>query len=185
MMYLKRLAVFMMLVCVGILAGCGGAESAVSNPNAEKLPDTAVKIEKSNVTETKEKVNMAGMRHEVNPLGKFKITVGDKVFYATLEDNATTKAFVDKLPATLHMENLYGREMCYRYGAGGLAEAKTRNDRYEVGDIVYWPPRGSLVILYKQNGEEFERVQLGHIDGDVSFFSGSGDAQVKFELVQS
>ncbi len=118
------------------------------------------------------------------PAAKLKITVGDKVLFATLEDNATVKDFVSKLPTTLKMENLYGREMCYRYGAGGLAEAATRDDRYEIGDIVYWKPRGSFVILYKQNGEEFERVQLGHIESGVEIFNGLGTTEIKFELVE-
>ena len=41
-----------------------------------------------------------------------------------------------------------------------------------------------MVIVHVNQWEEFERVQLGHIDGDVSFFNGSGELQVKFELVQ-
>ncbi|MBQ7705034.1 MAG: hypothetical protein IJT73_06390 [Selenomonadaceae bacterium] len=115
---------------------------------------------------------------------RLKITVGDKILFATLEDNATVKDFVSKLPTTLKMENLYGREMCYRYGAGGLAESATRADRYEIGDIVYWKPRGSFVILYKQNGEEFERVQLGHIQSGVEIFNGLGTTEIKFEIAE-
>lgn len=71
----------------------------------------------------------------------------------------------------------------YRCGAGGLPEAGTRSDRYNVGDIVYWPPRGSFVILYKQNGEEFERVQISHIDEGVEIFDGGGDRTVTFERI--
>ena len=49
---------------------------------------------------------------------------------------------------------------------------------------MYWAPRGSFVILYKQNGEEFERQQLGHIDQGVELFDGAGDKKVTFELQQ-
>lgn len=115
---------------------------------------------------------------------KLKITAGDKILFATLEDNPTVRDFIKKLPATLPMENLYGREMCYLYGAGALAESATRSDGYEVGDLIYWLPRGSFVILYKQNGELFERVQLGHIDGDLNFFDGGGDMEITFELAE-
>ena len=115
---------------------------------------------------------------------RLKITAGDKILFATLEDNATVRDFIKKLPTTLPMENLYGREMCYRYGAGALAESSTRSDGYEVGDLIYWLPRGSFVILYKQNGELFERVQLGHIDGDLNFFDGGGDMEITFELAE-
>ena len=111
-----------------------------------------------------------------------KITVNGKVLHARLEDNATTRALVKKMPMTLPMSDLYSREMCYRYGGGALPTDNLRSDHYEVGDICYWPPRGSLVILYAQNGEEFERQQVGHIDSGVEIFEHTGDAKVTFEL---
>ena len=165
----------MMLLSALLITGCGGADASSSG-----APAKAVQQEKTTpAPNISENVGKADERTEstkgVMDLSeaRLKITVGDKVMTARMEDNATTRAFLEKLPATLHMENLYGREMCYRYGKGGLSESVTRSDRYEVGDIIYWPPRGSFVILYKQNGEEFKRVQMGHIDGDVSLFDGS------------
>lgn len=116
---------------------------------------------------------------------KIRITVEDTQLIAELEDNSTAKALITKLPVTLHMEDLYGREMSYRYGAGSLPTAAVRDDRYEVGDIVYWPPMGSLAILYRQNGEEFSRVQVGHIASGVSVFESTGDVDVKFEVLNS
>lgn len=116
---------------------------------------------------------------------KIRITVEDTQLIAELEDNSTAKALITKLPVTLHMEDLHGREMCYRYGAGSLPTAALRDDRYEVGDIVYWLPMGSLAILYHQNGEEFSRVQVGHIASGVSVFESTGDVDVKFEVLNS
>ena len=152
---LKKIIAFTILIGGLSLTDCGGANAATDTPPPVQNVQTA---------------------------NKLKITVGDKVLCATLEDNATTQDFIKKLPTTLKMENLYGREMCYRYGAGGLAESATRNDRYEVGDIVYWKPRGSFVILYKQNGEEFERVQIGHIASGIEIFNGLGTTEIKFEI---
>ena len=114
---------------------------------------------------------------------QIKITVGDTELYATLEDNATTRALMEQMPMTLSMSDLYGREMCYRYGANALPTDSLRSDGYEVGDIAYWPPRGSLVILYAQNGEQFERQHLGHIDSGVEVFKNTGDADVTLEVV--
>ena len=180
---LRRWSSVAILMGALMAAGCGGSDAAVPESNTHTIHQEAVssvpaQAANGNIqqNDNKEAINLAQMN--------LKITLGDKVIMARLEDNPTTRAFVAKLPTTLHMENLYGREMCYRYGKGGLTESATRSDRYEVGDIVYWPPRGSFVILYKQNGEEFERVQLGHIDGDVSMFEGSGDIDVKFEVLK-
>ena len=101
-----------------------------------------------------------------------------------MENNSTVQAFAKKLPVTLKMENLYGREMCYHYGNGAFPTGALRSDRYEVGDIIYWPPRGSFVILYLQNGEEFERQHMGRISGNVDFFRNAGDVDVTFEILK-
>ena len=112
------------------------------------------------------------------------ITAGDHVITATLYDNAAGRALWDKLPLTLNMMNLYGREMCYRFGAGSLPEDDAADTGYEIGDISYWPPAGSLVILYKQNGEVFEQQPIGHTDDDVSFFDGMPDTEITFEKAE-
>lgn len=116
---------------------------------------------------------------------KVKITVGETELTATLEGNATTQAILEQMPMTLPMIDLYGREMCYRYGAYALPTDDLRSDGYEVGDIAYWAPGGSLVILYKQNGEQFERQHLGHIDSGVEVFENTGDVDVTFEVAGS
>ena len=90
---------------------------------------------------------------------------------------------IEQMPMTLSMDDLYGREMCYRYGANALPTDSLRSDGYEVGDIAYWPPRGSLVILYEQNGEQFERQHIGHIREGVEVFATTGDAEVTFEMI--
>lgn len=90
----------------------------------------------------------------------------------------------EEMPMTLSMQDLYGREMCYRYGADTFPTDTLRSDGYEVGDIAYWPPRGSLVILYGQNGEQFERQHIGHISEGVEVFETTGDAEVTFEIAE-
>ena len=51
---------------------------------------------------------------------RVKVTVGTTELFADLEDNAAMRAWFQTLPVTLSMQNLYGREMCYRYGASSL-----------------------------------------------------------------
>lgn len=114
---------------------------------------------------------------------RVKITVGDTELIATMENNATTQALIEQMPMTLPMMDLYGREMCYRYGAYALPTDDLQSDGYEIGDIAYWAPGGSLVILYAQNGEQFERQHLGHIDSGVEVFETTGDVDVTFELI--
>lgn len=64
-----------------------------------------------------------------------------------------------------------------------LADAVTHATP-SVGDIAYWAPGGSLVILYEQNGKHFERQHLGHIESGVEVFENTGDTDVTFEVVK-
>lgn len=114
---------------------------------------------------------------------KMRITVGGHTLTATLENNATAQAFAAKLPITLPMMDLYGREMCYRFPEALPAdEARTRG--YEVGEIVYYPPMRSFVIMYAQNGERFQMQSIGRVEGNVAIFNGIGDVDVRFEKAE-
>ncbi len=110
-----------------------------------------------------------------------KIKVGNKELTATLQNNATSRAFVAKLPLTLPMLDLYDREMCYRF-TDALPTDNVKNRGYKVGEIVYWPPMHSFVIMYAQNGEHFDMQLLGKIDSGVETFKTTGDTDVTFSL---
>lgn len=99
-------------------------------------------------------------RDEADNAVQMRITVGDQVFMATLEDNATARAIAEQLPQTLPMMDLYGREMCYRF-ANAFPSNEARVSSFEVGDIIYWPPRHSFVIMYHQDGEQFQMQKVG------------------------
>lgn len=150
-------------------------ETTDTNETESSTPNSAPENITSTESETPAQEETENMQ--------IKITVGNTELFATLEDNATTRALIEQMPMTLSMDDLYGREMCYRYGANALPTDSLRSDGYEVGDIAYWPPRGSLVILYEQNGEQFERQHIGHISEGVEVFATTGDAEVTFEVV--
>jgi hypothetical protein len=113
---------------------------------------------------------------------KVKITAGNHVLTGTFDDNATARALLEKFPLTIPMVDLYSREMCYHFPEA-LPAANVRTTGYEVGEIVYWPPRHSIVILYVQNGERFAMQKIGRIDSGVEVFRKMGDVDVTFELM--
>ncbi|MDO4301861.1 MAG: cyclophilin-like fold protein [Clostridia bacterium] len=112
------------------------------------------------------------------------ITAGGTELWATLYDNATTRELVSRMPMTLPMMDLYGREMCYRF-SDSLPTDDVYDSSYEVGEIVYWPPGHSFVIMYAQNGEVFEMQKLGYVNGGVEIFANTGDIDVRIELADS
>ena len=66
---------------------------------------------------------------------RVRISAGNRTWYATLDDNATTRALIAKLPLTLPLEDLYGRELCYRF-RDALPANEVSYRGYEVGEIV-------------------------------------------------
>lgn len=114
---------------------------------------------------------------------QLKITVGEHVLFADLYDNATAKSFVQTLPRSLPMQDLYRWEMVYRFKEA-LPAHEAHTCGYAVGDISYWTPRHSFVIFYKQNGEIISNLQkVGHIQQGVEYFQQTGASKVQFELV--
>jgi hypothetical protein len=73
--------------------------------------------------------------------------------------------------------------MCYRF-PDILPTDNVRNTGYEIGEIIYWPPGHSLVIIYAQNGEQFSMQKIGRIDSGVEVFCSTGDVNVTFEVIK-
>ena len=143
------------------------------------IPLTACSSENKN---TKNSLLIASAQTEKKEV-KIKVTVGKQVMTATLLDNDTAKALIAKFPLTLPMQDLYAREMCYRFPDPLPASGATTSG-YEIGDISYWTPRHSLVIFYKQNGEVITNLQkIGNFDSSVRIFEQTGDTNVTFELL--
>lgn len=115
---------------------------------------------------------------------KMRITVGEQVLTATLIDNATTRALMEKMPMTLSMMDLYDREMCYRFSEDLPAE-EAAYDSFDVGDISYWTPWHSFVIVYAESGESIDNLQrIGTVDSGVELFGTTGDTEVTFEMME-
>ena len=183
------------ILALSTLAGCSQQESGQSaeqssatssSESANDMASNAASAEEEDTeatataTANEQSSSQDAQGREQGRVSNMKITVNGREFTATLEDNATTKALEGVLPLTVPMDNLYSREMCYHLpDALPTDDVATRG--YEVGDLVYWPPMHSLVILYAQNGEHFSYQKLGHVEGDVeSFFTGAGTLDVTF-----
>ena len=110
-----------------------------------------------------------------------RLTAGRQHWTAALEDNALTRELVKRLPMTIPMMDLSGRELCYRFPEA-LPTDSVEYRGYRVGEIVYWPPRHSFVILYAQNGEAFDMQRVGRIEWGLEELARLGDAEVTITL---
>lgn len=194
------ISILLAVALMAVPAGCGTtepetAESVSSGPRAETVAETTIVAQDEETVEPQKEKDSAdpdtdterndtqkesGKEVEMNII----ITAADHTIRATLYDNAAARQLWNSLPVTYPMMNLYGREMCYRMGAGSLPTDEAEDTGYEIGDISYWPPAGSLVVLYEQNGEVFEQQPIGHTDNDISFFDGMEDTDITFEKAE-
>ncbi|RYX99758.1 hypothetical protein EON78_02725 [bacterium] len=115
---------------------------------------------------------------------KVKISVGEKVFTATLKNNATSRDFVSLLPLTLNMEDYANTEKVnYLFRKLVVSDDVPSGDTPTVGDIGYYAPWGNLIIYYKDFAYSSGLVKLGKIDSGIEAFNGSGNLLVKFEVI--
>lgn len=107
------------------------------------------------------------------------IAIKGRNLFATLEDNPASRMLYELMPITLKMRNVYQREMSYTL-PGKLPVQKLSANEYRAGDIIYWPHRNSIAIIYKHNGEKFRRQNIGHIDSGVEVFRNITETDVTF-----
>ena len=107
------------------------------------------------------------------------IAINGRNLFATLEDNPASRMLYQLMPITVKMKNVYQREMSYTL-PGKLPVSKLSANDYSVGDIIYWPHRNSLAIIYSKNAERFRRQNIGHIDSGAEVFRDIKETDVTF-----
>lgn len=181
-MKMQRKVLYILLLFTMILGltACAGApkEAKPQNPSQEPAAEGKANIP-ANSSETTVPGEGSGEVKEI----RIKITVGNQVRTATLINNATARSLISRFPLTVPMQELYSRELVYRFPEP-LPANEAQTSGYEVGDISYWTPRHSFVIFYRQNGEVISNLQkIGHIASGVELFSQTGTTNITFELL--
>ena len=113
---------------------------------------------------------------------KMKITIGSAVFTATLENNATTKAFKKMVPLTLNMSELNGNEKFFHFSSA-LPTNAAPGSGIQAGDLMLYQ-NNSLVLFYETFNTSYRYTRLGRIDNTSGLAAalGAGSVMVKFEL---
>ncbi|MET8981737.1 cyclophilin-like fold protein [Streptomyces sp. NPDC004539] len=117
---------------------------------------------------------------------RIRLTAGETVLTATLDDNATARDFASLLPLTLQMNDLFKREK-YGHLPRSLAAGGTPRFSYEIGNIVYWSPGPDIAVFYAHDGESIPepgQIILGEIDsGADALKKYDGAVDVTIEAV--
>ena len=111
------------------------------------------------------------------------ITVNGKSFTATLEDSATSRAFLQLLPLDANMQELNGNEKYYRL-AQPLPSSPTSVGTIEAGDLMLYQDN-TIVLFYETFPTSYTYTRIGKLDNAAGLASavGAGESRVRFEAI--
>ena len=112
---------------------------------------------------------------------KIKLTINGNVFDATLDDNPSTRAFIEKFPLEVTMNELNGNEKYYKFKEN-FPSADERTGKISTGDIMLYDS-SYVVLFYKDFSTGYSYTRLGRVLNTAEFAKtlGDGNVTVKFE----
>lgn len=201
----KPISLFLSVICLIVLAGCSGSPSTSQGSELPaSLPQPfSVQVTQSSKAEpttpsTQEKSKQEILAPSPNAsvpaessiqketpnstIPKVTVQIGDKSFSVTLYDNESARAFAEKLPLTLNMEELNGNEKFYFFPDKFPSDSE-RIGNIKAGDLMLY---GSdcLVLFYESFSTSYSYTRLGYVE-DVSGLTdalGSGSIEVIFNI---
>lgn len=173
--------IFTFVGCINNIANNGHASSEASGNSKNKPADEPNK----GPIDNKKKATPVDNKKEaasVKKMTTMNITVGNKTFTATIENNETAKELVKKFPLTVDMSELHGNEK-YNYLSSNLPGTASCPGKINEGDLMLYG-NNCLVLFYKTFNTSYSYVKLGHIDNTVGLTEavGSGSVKVTFSL---
>lgn len=113
---------------------------------------------------------------------KIKLTINDRTFTATLENNETARQFEQQLPTTLEMSELNGNEKYY-YMNSSLPTDEQAVGSIQTGDIMLYGDK-CVVLFYEDFSTSYSYTRIGAVDNPSGLAEalGNGDATVTLEL---
>jgi hypothetical protein len=111
---------------------------------------------------------------------RISIRAGDKVFTATLVDNATAAALKARLPLAVSMTELNGNEKFVRL-PGNLPTQETTPSTIQAGDVMLYGAN-TVVLFYKSFPTSYSYTRIGRVDDPTGLEAalGGGDVAVVF-----
>ncbi len=177
---MKRVLSAVILVML-ILSGCAAQSQSERSTEAFTESTEGKSSTEMNETETETETET---KNDMSTEQKIKITVGSKTFTATLENNASAKELVERMPLTVNMQELNGNEKYYQFPDSFPSDPRSF-DTIKAGDLMLYQS-DYLVVFYEDHSTTYDYTRLGVIDNadGLAEALGSGSAQVTFEVAE-
>ena len=107
-------------------------------------------------------------------MSKVQLEVNGHIFTATIKDTPTGRAFIDRLPLTVQMDELNGNEKCYN--GLHLPTADVHCVTTYPGDIMlFW---GSYLVLFYGMGGGWDYTHIGKVEDTEGLRKAVGSGYV-------
>lgn len=107
---------------------------------------------------------------------QIRIIIGNASFTASLEDNATARAFKASLPITVNMTEQAGNEKFY-YLPTALPTSTVTPGTIFAGDLMLWG-NSCLVLFYETFSSPYSYTRIGKIDKPSGLSAAVGDRNI-------
>lgn len=110
-------------------------------------------------------------------ISKINININGTNYQATLEDNETTRAFINKLPLEINMSELNSNEKYY-YLSESLPSNPLKIGQINNGDLMLYGT-DCLVLFYESFETSYSYTRIGKIDNPSTLKDSVGKGNVK------
>ena len=105
------------------------------------------------------------------------LTVGERRFAITLNDNAATRAFAAQLPLTLDMSELNGNEK-HASLPNALPANASRPGTIRIGDVMLYGT-DTLVVFYSTFHSSYSYTPLGRVEDPAGLRQALGRSGIR------
>ena len=146
--------IIMPLLISCIIVGCN------TNKNTNEIKNDT--IENSVAIKEQQETTISNEEGRVEMINSVKVMIENKEYMLSLEDNETTKAFLELLPNEWEMNELNGNEK-YVYLSDTLPTNSYNPGHIIAGDVMLFG-NNCLVVFYQSFDTSYSYTKIGHID---------------------
>ena len=109
---------------------------------------------------------------------RIELVAGDDMATGRLDDTPEARGFAATLPVTVEMEDPFGQAKTGRLRAALALDDPARSRSYAAGDLAYWPPSGSIAVVYDALGRSVPPpglVRLGTVQTGLRAIASAGN----------